>query len=156
MSRKRCNRRKVVPMPPPGLRPKLKAAAVQYIGIAHMQNLALVADGKATGVLLWDLVRNTLTWHKTATMLGVGIPEMTEQLAVTMRVLERFERTGKVGFNGPDYQLAKKGVMVMDQLSEIVDIYTADAATRWADAEVERIAELSRQPIDAANAMEGA
>ena len=44
-----------------------------------------------------------------------------------------FKRTGRVGFNGAEYQLAKDGIGYMDQLAEIVDQRTAIEAADWSE-----------------------
>lgn len=126
-------------MPPPGLRPKLRADQVLDLGIVHAINLAAIADGQAEPDLLWDLVESVLCWSHAAELSGRGVEEMNEQLALTTRLIERYRRTGKVRFDGPDYQLAKTGRDIMDELAASVDLPTAIAASEWSRREVARM-----------------
>ena len=141
MGRKHCTRRAIVPLPPRGLRPRLTRDQVRNLGICHIANLDAIAGGRGTEDLLWQIVEAALTWSRVAEKLGAGEPEMVEQLALVTSLVTRFERTGKVVFTGPEYQLAKVGVEVMDQLSEIVDRPTAVDAVVWSE---HKLSELTR------------
>lgn len=141
MSRKRCHRRHWVPMPPRALLPKLTRDQVQDLCLAHMTNLDLVANGKADEALLWDMVGAVLLWSKVAEQLQAGVDEMLEQLNLATAVVQRYGRTGRVGFSGTEYQLAKRGVEVMDQLAEMVDKPTAVAAAEWGNLRVQAMAD---------------
>lgn len=140
MSRKRCNRRRIVPMPPPGLRPKLSQSQVLDLGLVHAINLDAIAKGDADPGMLWDLVGSVMTWSRAAELSGIGVPEMVDQLDLVVRLIERYKRTGLVRFSGPDYQLAKLGLEVMDQLARTVDKAVAIAAADWSEIEVNRMA----------------
>lgn len=137
--KKRCHRRVVVPMPPRALRPKLATDQVLSLGIAHMQNLDDIAGGRGTEETMWHIVEAAFTWSYVADKLQAGVPEMAAQLELATRVVERYGRTGKVGFSGVEYQVAKLGVEVMDQLAELVDLPTAVAATHWSEAQVDTL-----------------
>jgi hypothetical protein len=136
MSRKRCHRRVWVPQPPRGLRPKLSRDQVTDLALAHIVNLDDIARGQATADTLWQTVGGVLTWSRVAALRGELVAEMTEQLDVLTSVVERYRRTGRVGFSGTEYQLAKRGVQLMDDLAERVDRATATAAADWAEARV--------------------
>jgi hypothetical protein len=140
MSRKRCYRRPVAALPPRGLRPRLDAGQLRDLALCHVVNLDAIATGTAPPAILWDIVGGSLMWHRTAVMLGTGVPEMALQLEVATRLVERYARTGVVRFDGPDYQLAKIGLQVMDELATLVDRPTAVAAADWSELEVMRIA----------------
>lgn len=145
MSRKRCNRRIVLPMPPRGLRPWLDAAQVRDLGLAHSVNLDAIARGEADEAILWQWVGGILTWSRVADLLQAGVPEMQAQLELAHRVIERYGRTERVGFSGPDYQAARAGVQVMDLLAELVDKPTAIAAAEWSERRVNELAPAERQ-----------
>jgi hypothetical protein len=49
-------------------------------------------------------------------------------------VVQRFGRTGRAVFTGPEYQLAKAGVGHMDDLAAIADRPTVIAAAVWSEA----------------------
>lgn len=131
--RKRCHRKIVVPMPPRGLRPKLARSQLTDLGLAHIANLDALAKGRADEAVLWQWVGGTLTWSRVAELLQFGQHEMTEQLTLVSTVVERYGRTGRAIFTGPEYQLAKDGVAYMDELAARVDRPTAIAAAAWAE-----------------------
>lgn len=150
MTRKRNHRRRPIePAAPRGLRPKLAVDQVQNLSAVHWINLDLVAKGQASEDELWETVHSVLTWSRVAELLDTGVPEMTEQLDVITAVIERYGRTGRVGFSGAEYQLAKRGIDVMDALASITDKATAVAATEWAEMRVN--AQRAVWVVDAAN-----
>lgn len=132
--RKRCNRRPVVALPPRGLRPKLTPDQLLDLGLAHLVNLDTLAKGEADESTLWQWVGGCLTWSRVAELLEVGEAEMVQQLALVADVVERYGRTGRAVFTGPEYQLAKLGVAYMDDLAAIVDRATAVVAADWSEA----------------------
>ena len=140
MTRKHTPRRRVTPLPPRGLRPRLTRDQLLDLGLAHVVNLDVIARGEAGEPLLWDYAGAVLTWSRVAILLDRGVPEMTEQLRLSARLIERYGRTGRVLFDGTDYQLAKDGIDVMDQLAAIVDRPTAIAAANWSEGKVAQMA----------------
>ena len=127
-------------VPPRGLRPRLDASQRLDLGLCHISNLDAIARGTATEAMLWDWVAAVLTWSRAAELMQAGVPEMESQLGLTTRLIERYGRTGAVRFDGADYQLAKVGLDVMDQLASLVDRRTAIAAAEWSEARVNRMA----------------
>lgn len=121
MSRKGTRRRIVVPMPPRGLRPKLTRDQVADLSLAHIVNLDAIARGEGTEELLWQWAGGVLTWLHAAQLLGEGEDQMDEQCQLVGDVVQRYGRTGKILFTGPEYQLAKTGVILMDLLVQWVD-----------------------------------
>jgi len=63
-----------------------------------------------------------------AEQLGRGELEMKAQTDLATRLIHRWARTGAVRFDGADYQLAKWGVAIMDQLAAETDTVTAARA----------------------------
>jgi hypothetical protein len=123
-------------MPPRGLRHKLSRDQVIDLGLAHVVNLDAIARGVATEAVLWQWIGGLFTWSRAAELLDLGADEMTAQLELSVAVVERFWRTGRAVFTGPEYQLAKRGVEVMDALAEQVDLATAILAARWGELRV--------------------
>ncbi|HMZ00608.1 MAG TPA: hypothetical protein PLW24_17605 [Burkholderiaceae bacterium] len=150
MSRKRCRRVPIQPQPPAGLRRMLTRDQITDLAIAHLQNLDAVASGQGTEDTLWDIVECTLLWSRVADQLHAGVDEMRAQLELSTRLVERFGSTGRVGFSGVEYQAAKVGIEVMDELARIVDQPTASAACDWAEAQVMRLSlEAGQRQADA-------
>jgi hypothetical protein len=125
---------------PRAFRPRLDALQRRDLALCHNVNLDAIATGQAEASMLWDFLGGVLLWHRAATLMGVGAAEMAPQLGVATRLVERYSRTGRVAFDGPDYQLAKIGVKLMDELASLVDRPTAIAAAEWSGAECDRIA----------------
>lgn len=103
----------------------------------HHQNLDAIATGGGTLQILRDWAGGCLTWSRVAEQLKAGETELATQLELCATVLDRYTRTGRIGFTGPEYQLAKAGVGYMDDLAEIVDRYTACQAADWSEATVD-------------------
>jgi hypothetical protein len=139
MTRKRCHRRVVIPLPPRGLRPKLDSGQLRDLALAHNANLDAVVKGDANETTLWHLVEAAFTWSRAAELLGQGVDQMAEQLEMLHGVLQRYHRTGRIGFSGPEYQLARDGVVVMDLIAEACDRPTAIAAAAWSEARIDKL-----------------
>lgn len=123
-----------------GLRPRLTRDQVRDLGMAHTINHGLICRGEADESVLWQWVGGMLTWYRAAVLLGIGEPEMRAQLEMTESVLQRYGRTGRIGYSGPELQLAADGVLAMDQLAEIIDQPTASQACDWSEALVTEMA----------------
>lgn len=104
--------------------------------IAHIDTLNDIASGRGTYAALRDWVSNVLTWHHAAEAMGLGVGEMAEQLQACLLLIDRYARTGRVAFDGPDYQLAKRGVDVMDELARQVPRAIALDAVAWSTAKL--------------------
>ena len=139
MARKRCHRRVTIPLPPRGLRPRLDGGQLRDLALAHIVNLDAIAHGQADSTTLWHAVEAAFTWSRVAQLLGVGEAEMLQQLTMLEGVLARYQRTGKVGFSGAEYQLAKGGVDIMDELARLTDLPTAVAAVAWSEARIDAL-----------------
>lgn len=148
--RKHTRRRVIVPLPPRGLRPKLAPDQVRDLGLAHWVNVDAIASGGSDADTLWQWLGGALTWHRVATLLHKHQPEryaealaaMDAQCLAGTAVVERWKRTGRVGFSGTEYQTAKDAAQWMDALAEDTDRITAVAAAEWSEA---RINELARK-----------
>ena len=123
----------------------LQADQVHKLSMCHHVNLDAICSGLAEPSMLWDFIGGVLCWWKVAQLLQAGGPEMNTQLARATRLCERWSRTGRVLFDGPDMQLARDGVGYMDQLAELVDTATAWKAAAWSQHEVERMEAAAQQ-----------
>ena len=143
----RGRRRKRIPrpaLPPPGLRPKLRRDQLRDLALCHLETLDAIAKGEGKSATLWDFAGAALTWSKAAELMQIGEAEMTAQLELALSLIERYRRTGRVAFSGPEYQAAKAGVAVMDQLAEIVDHPRAVIAAEWSERRLQAIEAQSR------------
>jgi len=115
------------------MRPKLTRSQMRDLALTHAVNLDAIARGGADEATMWQFVGGVLTWARVASLLQVGVQEMDTQVAVAHRLLGRHQHTGKVGFSGLEYQAARTGLQVMDELITIVDLPTAMLASEWAE-----------------------
>lgn len=116
--------------------PKLNASQLRDLGLVHLQELDAIVHGQATVETLWSWAGGVLTWSRVAELTERNTDDMAQQLALCMAVLDRYTRTGSIGFTGLEYQLAKQGVMLMDALAEFVDRPTAGEAADWSEARI--------------------
>lgn len=137
--RKRCRRRPIAAMPPKGLRIMLKPSTVRELLISHHENFDDMTNGRATIETVWQMAGAALGWAKIAQALGLGEPEMARELSMINSVLARWERTGAVGFSGPELQTARDSFDVLEQLANSVDWMTAYAAVDWAEDRINAI-----------------
>lgn len=135
----RRRRKPIVPVPPRGLRPKLDAGQVRDTSLIHTMTLDDIARGTAGPAQLREAVACALTWSRVAESLGAGEAEMKTHMEVIASVTERFKAKGVARFTGEEYQAAKRGVMVMDELAEMVDRPTAVAAALWSEKQIARV-----------------
>jgi hypothetical protein len=139
MSRKRCHRITRAALPPKGLRIMLKPETRRALAIAHHTHVDLVARGQATIDTVWEMAAAALGWLRMAQALEMGEPEMHADIDVLMALLQRWERTGRVGYSGPELQQARAGLEVVDELARLIDWPTACAAINWAEDKVNAI-----------------
>lgn len=126
-------------------RHRLRTDQLRDLGLAHIQNLDAIATGQAEASMVWDYTSSVLCWWKVAQLLATGQPEMDEQVEVATRLVERYSRTGRVLFDGPDLSTARRGVVVMDLLAELVDQTTAMTAAEWSEREINRMHAAAEQ-----------
>ncbi len=146
MKRRPLTKAQLIDRLPRGLRPKLAPNQLTGLGIAHAYNLDDLATGKADEALLIDWVGAVLMWSRVSESIGLGLDEMAEQHGLVVAVIERYKRYGHIGFSGVEYQLAKRGRQVMDELARHTDRASAVAAALWSEAMLQKIAVDMRQP----------
>lgn len=123
------------------LRHSLDRDQIRDLALAHNMNLDLLHSGQADQSVLWQWAGGILTWLRVAQLLGVRQAEMNAQCELADRVLQRYAGTGRVEFIANDYQEARAGVVVMDELAETVDPRTAWLAAEWSEALINRMAD---------------
>jgi hypothetical protein len=144
---KRARQPRWIPQPPPGLRPKLQKDQLIDLGLAHLANVDAIANGQATPEILWQTVGGTYTWLTAAELMSKRDPERFAQALHVMQamvvacgdVADRYKRTGKVGFSGPEYTIAREAVEWMDALAEVVDRDTAIVAAEIGERHCNRV-----------------
>lgn len=145
--KRRLTKTQLLDRMPRAFRPKLPTDQILDLALAHVVNVDTISRGEATEQLMWDWVGGLLMWSRIAEQIEIGIEEMNEQIGLTTRLVERYGRTSSIVFTGPDYQLAKVGLDVMEQLSRLVDIPTAIAAADWAQAKITELASACQHRV---------
>jgi hypothetical protein len=119
--KKQCKRKVIIPMAPKGLRPKLKISTRIKLVEDHKAAVEKFRLGQAMHDDLLAYSGCLLTWKKIAELKMVGESEMDVLLLDAEQITQRYGRTGKVGFSGPEYQRAIDGVQIMDELADESD-----------------------------------
>lgn len=119
---------------PRWLRPKLDRSQLLHLELAHLENLDGIHAGEQNVTLLWHLVESVFTWSKVAELLKRDEAEMAAQLEMATRLVERYGREGIIAFTALDYQVAARGVDVMNALARATDVETAQTAAAWSEA----------------------
>jgi hypothetical protein len=130
--------------------PRLSERQVQQLSLVHVVNLDTIASGQADVQMMWDFVGGALTWWRAAELANLGVDELQPQRDLALRLVDRYRRTGLVRFEGPDYQLARDGMAVMDALASAIPQATAAAAADWSEVETQRLADELAEPQETA------
>lgn len=143
MTRKRCHRRPIVPVPPRGLRPTLAPDQVRDLALCHLVNVDAIASGQADADTLWQWAGGVLTWSRVAELSPAWDDSAREQikagLDLVQAVADRWIRTGRVGFSGAELVAARQLVELQDAMAEAVDRPTAIRAADWSEATLNRV-----------------
>ncbi|MBL0720223.1 hypothetical protein JI742_10005 [Piscinibacter sp. Jin2] len=143
MTRKRCHRRPIVPVPPRGLRPTLAPDQVRDLALCHLVHVDAIASGQADAETLWQWAGGVLTWSRVAELSPSWDDSAREQmkagLDLVQAVADRWIRTGRVGFTGPELVAARQLVELQDAMAEAVDRPTAIRAADWSEATLSRV-----------------
>jgi len=124
--------------------PKLDEDMKRDAQIIHWDLVTRFTDGTATTQDLWDWMETGFTYTQMMRMLAADGMEFTQeaqealaaQLETYEKVIERYRRTKRVAFNGPEYLIAKAAANVMDALIELDRHGIAERAARWSMAQM--------------------
>lgn len=143
MTRKRCHRRPITPVPPRGLRPTLAPAQVRDLALCHLVNVDAIAAGQADAETLWQWAGGVLTWSRVAELSPAWHDDVRQLMAagldLVQAVADRWIRTGRVGFSGLELTQARLLVELQDAMAEAVDRVTAIRAAEWSEDTLNRV-----------------
>ena len=136
-------------------RPKLSQSVRTTAQIVHWDLITRFTDGSAQVDDLWDWIETGFTYSQMARMLvedgtefsPEAMTAVAEQLEIYSAVIERFRRTGRVGFDAEQLRIARAAACVMDALIDMDRHGIAERAARWS---VEQMARMRRQAAMAA------
>lgn len=131
-------------------RARLAPDQVRDLALVHNMTLDALAKGHAGPAVMWELVEGALTWSRVADLIHLDQDEMRGQLELATRVVERYGATGRVALEGLEYDVARHGVMVMDELASRVDVVTAIAAAEWSERRLVVLMSATQRAAEAA------
>lgn len=99
-----------------------------------------LSDSQVQDLALYQWIGGVLTWHYASRLVHQHEADMDEQLALARTMIRRHHVDGKIGFTGPEYQLAKRGVEVMDALADVTPKVKAIEAANRSEKELARLA----------------
>lgn len=128
-------------------RAPITADQVTTCKLAHRDLVDRFTSGTATQGDMLDLVETGLTYSELMRLLEADGTEFTEEakaaldghMEATVGVLQRFEATGRVGFNSEQLLAARAACEVMDQLIEMDRYGLAVKAAEWSTAQMLRL-----------------
>lgn len=126
---------------------RLSDQQVQDLALCHLINLdALVSEAtteeekRRLEATLYQWIGGVLTWHYASRLVHQHEADMDDQLALARTMIRRHHVDGRIGFTGPEYQLAKRGVEVMDALADVTPKVKAIEAANRSEKELARLA----------------
>jgi hypothetical protein len=145
---------------PKWFRKKLDSDQIVSCKVAHWDLIGRVTSGIATEHDLWDMVHTALTYTELMRLLETDGTEFTEEAKAAVvehtahlpGVIDRYRKTGRVGFSGEQLLAARAAAEVMEQVIEMDRFGFAVRATEWAMENTNRIRyRLPNQPTGEAH-----
>jgi hypothetical protein len=126
--------------------PKMTQEQATTCKLAHWDLIDRFTSGRAVFSDLLDWISTGFTYAEMMRLLesdGTQFTDeakaaITEQLDSYEGVIERFKRTGRVGFNAEQLLAARAAAEVMDQLIEMDRFGFAVRAAEWSNAQMAR------------------
>ena len=120
-------------------RPVLSSEVKLDAKVIHWDLVNRISSGAATFDDLRDWIETGLTYSQMMQLLAEDGTEFTAealdaiagQIGIYESVIERYGRTGRVGFSGPELLTARAAACVMDGLIELDRHGIAERAAHW-------------------------
>jgi hypothetical protein len=106
------------------------------LGLVHDANVSHLCSPNPTAEVMWQWAGGLLTWAYVATKLGLGEPEIEQQVELATRVVRRFAATRVVQLRVEEKALAKLGAAICDALAAEVTVALAMEAALWSEAQM--------------------
>ena len=128
-------------------RPALTESVKLDAKLTHWDLVTRISTGTATTDDLWDWIETGLTYSQMMRLLAEDGSEFTDeamaaiagQLDIYESVIDRYRRTGRVGFSGPELLTARAAACVMDGLIDMDRHGIAERAARWSIETMRRV-----------------
>lgn len=132
-------------------RPKLKSSQCLDAKVIHWDLITRFSSGTATSDDLWDWLETGYTYVRIMQLqiedgrefTPEAVGAMSDQIDIYASVIDRFRRTGRVGFSGTELLTARSAACIMDGLIEIDRHGIALRAGHWAVEQMNKIRALS-------------
>lgn len=120
-------------------RPKTAPDVQLTCKIIHWDLIELITQGKATRAELWDWMETGFTYSQLMRLLAQDGTEFTpeaiaavqEQIDSYEAIAQRYQRTGRVGFTGPELLIARAAAEVFTDLIALDRNGYAQQAAMW-------------------------
>lgn len=131
-------------------RPKLPASVRTTAQIVHWDLITRFTDGTAGAEELWDWIETGFTYSQIARLLAAdgvefdpeALNRLAEQFNTYESVIDRFRKTGRIGFDADQLRIARAAAEVMDALIDMDRHGIAERAARWS---VEQMAAMRKR-----------
>lgn len=140
------SRAKRAPLPR-WFRPRLTPDQQITCKVIHWDLITRITGPDATKDDMLEWIANAMTYSQMMLLMIEDGREFTseacalieEQLALVPKLVDRYRATGRVGFSGPELQVARAAAYVMDDVIELDRHGIADQAARWSVEQMKRI-----------------
>lgn len=128
-------------------RPKLTPQVQLDAKVIHWDLIDRFTKGAATADDLWDWIETGLTYSEIMRLLIEDGTEFTEESALAIAslldnhasVIQRYMKTGRIGFDYAELLAARAAAEVMDQLIEMDRHGIAEKAAIWSTGQMQSI-----------------
>lgn len=135
-------------------RPKLPASVRTTAQIVHWDLITRFTDGTAGAEELWDWIETGFTYSQIAHLLAadgvqfepVAMNALAEQLDSYEAVIDRFRKTGRIGFDAEQLRIARAAAEVMDALIDMDRHGIAERAALWS---IQQMAAMRKRAVNA-------
>jgi len=115
--------------------------------VIHWDLITSITGPAATKQDMLEWISNALTYSQMLLLLiqdgheftSEAVAVIEEQLEIVPKLVDRYRATGRVGFSGPELQVARAAAYVMDDVIELDRHGIADQAARWSVEQMRRI-----------------
>jgi hypothetical protein len=127
--------------------PRLTPSQQTTCKVIHWDLITRITGPAATKDDMLEWIANALTYSQMMALLIEDGREFTteaceliaEQVLLVPKLVDRYRATGKVGFTGPELQVARAAAYVMDDVITLDRHGIADQAARWSVEQMRRI-----------------
>lgn len=128
-------------------RPAMPETAKLDAKLTHWDLVTRISTGTACTDDLWDWIETGFTYSQMMRLLVEDGTEFTpeamdaiaSQIVIYESVIDRYRRTGRIGFSGPELLTARAAACVMDGLIDMDRHGIAERAARWSTETTRRV-----------------